>query len=48
MAEYAARMAEMRNACKVSAGKPEAKRYLGRSRHRWESYIKVDIQEMRV
>jgi hypothetical protein len=48
MAEYAAQMGEMRNACKDLARKPEVRRYLGRSRRRCESYIKMDIQEMRV
>jgi hypothetical protein len=27
-------------------GKPEGKRPLGRLRHRWENYIKRDLQEM--
>ena len=27
-------------------GKPEGKRPLGRSRHRWEDNIKMDLQEV--
>jgi len=27
-------------------GKPEGKRPLGRSRHRWEDNIKMDLQEL--
>ena len=27
-------------------GKPKGKRPLGRSRHRWEDSIKMDLQEM--
>ena len=27
-------------------GKPEGKRPLGRPRHRWEKYIKMDLQEV--
>ena len=27
-------------------GKPEGKRLLGRSRHRWEDNIKMDLQEV--
>jgi 3-oxoacyl-ACP reductase-like protein len=29
----------------VLVGKPEVKRPLGRSRHRWEDNIKMDLQE---
>jgi hypothetical protein len=38
---------EMKNAYKISAGKPEVKRILGRSRHSWEN-IKMDLKEMGV
>ena len=31
---------------RVLAGKPEGKRPLGRSRHRWEDNIKMDLQEV--
>jgi len=27
-------------------GKPEGKRKLGRPRHRWEGYIKMDLREV--
>ena len=27
-------------------GKPEGKRPLGKPRHRWEDYIKMDLQEV--
>ena len=40
-----ARMGERRNVCRVSVGKSEGKRSLGRPRHRWENNIKVIIQE---
>ena len=30
----------------VSVGKPEGKRPLGRTRHRWDSNIKMDLQEV--
>jgi hypothetical protein len=31
----------------VSVGKPEGKRPLGRTRHRWENDTKIDLQEVR-
>ena len=31
---------------KVLVGKPEGKRPLGRSRHRWEDNLKMDLQEV--
>jgi hypothetical protein len=33
--------------CSVLMGKPEGKRPHGRSRHRWEDNIKMDLQEVR-
>ena len=30
----------------VMVGKPEGKRPLGRHRHRWDSNIKMDLQEV--
>jgi hypothetical protein len=33
-------------AYRVSVGKPEGKRPLGRPRHRWEDNIKMDVQEV--
>jgi hypothetical protein len=35
-----------RNAYKILVGKPEGKRPLGRPRHRWEDYIKMDHREI--
>jgi hypothetical protein len=31
---------------RVLVGKPEGKRQLGRTRHRWENNIKMDLQEV--
>jgi hypothetical protein len=39
-----ARMEERRDAYRVE--KPEGKRLLGRTRHRWEDNIKMDLQEV--
>jgi hypothetical protein len=39
-------MGEMRNAYKILVGKPEGKRPLGRSRHRWADNIKIDLREI--
>ena len=41
-----ARMREGRGVHRVLVGKPEGKRPLGRSRHRWEDNIKMDLQEV--
>ena len=38
-------MGEKRGIYRVSVGKPEGKRLLGRSRHRWEDNVKMDLQE---
>jgi hypothetical protein len=45
-AEHVAHMGEKRNACRILMGKPEGKRPLGRSRHWWNSNIKMNIREM--
>jgi hypothetical protein len=37
---------EERGVCRVSVGKPEGKRPLGRPRRTWEDNIKVDLQEV--
>ena len=42
---HVARMGERRGVYGVLVGKPEAKRPLGRPRHRWEDNIKMDLQE---
>jgi hypothetical protein len=36
----------MRNACKILAGKPEGKRPLIRTKHRWEDNIRMDLREI--
>ena len=41
-----ARMEEGRVVHKVSEGKPEGKRPLGRPRRRWEDNIKMDLEEV--
>ena len=41
-----ARMGERRDVYRVSVGKPEGKRPLGRPRRRWENNIKMDLQEV--
>ena len=40
------RMGEERGVYWVLVGKPEGKRPLGRTRHRWEDNIKMDLQEV--
>jgi hypothetical protein len=37
---------EKRNAYKVLVGKPEGKRPLGKTRHRWEDNINMDLGEV--
>jgi hypothetical protein len=43
---HVARMAEKRGAYRISVGRPEGRRPLGRPRRRWEDNIKMDLQEM--
>jgi hypothetical protein len=43
---HVAFMGEQRDVYRVLVGKPEAKRPLGRPRHRWGDNIKVDLQEV--
>jgi len=45
-AGHVARMGERRDVYRVLVGKPEGKRPLGRTRHRWEDNIKMGLQEM--
>jgi hypothetical protein len=45
-AGHVARMGEERDVYRVLVGKPEGKRRLGRSRHRWEDNIRMDFQEV--
>jgi hypothetical protein len=42
---HVARMGEGRGVYRVLIGRPEGKRPLGRSRHRWENTIKLDLRE---
>jgi hypothetical protein len=39
-------MGEEKKVYKVSVGKPEGKRPLGRPRHRWEDGIRTDLREI--
>jgi hypothetical protein len=39
-------MGETRNAYRISVGKPEGKRPLGRPRRRWLDNVKIDIREI--
>jgi hypothetical protein len=39
-------MREERNVYKVLMGKPEGKRPLGRPRHSWEDWIRMDLKEI--
>jgi hypothetical protein len=41
---YVGRMGDRRGAYRVLVGKPEGKRPLGISRHRWEDNIKIDFE----
>jgi hypothetical protein len=41
-----ARMGEGRGVYRVSVGRPEGKRPLGRPRRRWEDNIKMDLMEI--
>jgi len=46
-AGHVALMGEGRGVYRVLVGKPEGKRPLGRPRRRWESNIKMGLQEVR-
>jgi hypothetical protein len=39
-------MGDMRNVYNTWVGKREGKRSLGRSRHRWEDHIRVNVREV--
>jgi len=43
---HIARMGESRGIYRVLMGKPEGKRPLGRTEHRWEDNIEMDLQEV--
>jgi hypothetical protein len=40
------RMRTKRNAYRILVGKPEGKRSLGRSRHRWLDIIALDLRDI--
>ena len=46
LAGHVAGMEERRGLHRISAGKPEGKRPLARTRHRWQDNIKMDLQEV--
>jgi len=39
-------MGKMRNGHESSVGKSERRRSLGRTRHRWEDNIRIDVREI--
>jgi hypothetical protein len=39
---------EVRGAYNISVGRPEGRRPLGRTRHRWKDNIKMDLREIGV
>jgi hypothetical protein len=39
-------MGKTRNACRISVGKPQGKRPLGRPRRRWIDNIKMDLRQI--
>jgi hypothetical protein len=43
-----ARLGEGRGVYRVSVGRPEGKRPLGRPRRRWEDNIKLDLREIEI
>jgi hypothetical protein len=43
-AEHVARMGQRRGAYRVSVGKPEGRKPLGRPRRRWEDNIKISLR----
>ena len=45
-ARHVARMGDERGAYRVLVGKPEGRRPLGRSGHRWVDNIRMDLQEV--
>ena len=45
-AEHVARMVRKRGVYRILVGKSEGKISLGRSRHKWEDIINMDLREM--
>ena len=41
-------MEEGRGAFEILTGKPSGKRPLGRPRHRWEDYVRMDLKEISI
>jgi hypothetical protein len=46
-AGHVARIVEKRNAYRISVGKPEGNRSLGRPRRKWADNIKIDLREIK-
>jgi len=44
-AGHVARMGELRNACRILAGRHEGRRPLGRSGYRWGENVEIDLKE---
>jgi hypothetical protein len=42
----AGHVAHMGHECRILVGKPDGKRPLERTRHRWEDNIKMDLREI--
>jgi hypothetical protein len=45
-AGHVARIGDRRGAYRVSVGRPEGRRPLGKPKYRWENNIKVDLYEV--
>jgi len=43
---HVVRVGKRRDGYRILVGKPEGKRPLGRTKHRWEDSIKMDLQEV--
>jgi hypothetical protein len=43
---HVACLGKIRSAYKILVGKPEGKRTLGKSRHKWEYNIKIDLRKL--
>jgi hypothetical protein len=45
LARHVVRIWEKRNVCRILIGKPGGKRLLGRSKHKLENNIKINLRE---